>query len=217
MHSENMNRVSLAALGSILFAMLLVAFSNLVISPKRSSRSWLRAADVGARIHSRRRPRGAARGAAAGPARQGRRDQGPAIRQGLPDLSQFREGRGSQDRSAAMGRGGTADRLDPRLLLFRFAESGRRKLDVGSAQYDGFEPENGGVGHQDGLPGRKGPAEASRYSSLSPNPFGFAGPIPEVTRAGKHFPSRGKRNPNRSGSEFKGKGRRIQGFSFREL
>ena len=35
MHSENMNRVSLAALGSILFAMLLVAFSNLVISPKR--------------------------------------------------------------------------------------------------------------------------------------------------------------------------------------
>jgi cytochrome c len=34
MHSENVNRVSLAALGSILFAMLLVAFSNLVISPK---------------------------------------------------------------------------------------------------------------------------------------------------------------------------------------
>ena len=34
MDSENVNRVSLAALGSILFAMLLVAFSNLVISPK---------------------------------------------------------------------------------------------------------------------------------------------------------------------------------------
>ena len=34
MHSENVNRVSLAALGSILFAMLLVAFSHLVISPK---------------------------------------------------------------------------------------------------------------------------------------------------------------------------------------
>src|SRR6202167_952264 len=34
MHSENMNRVSLAALGSILFAMLLVASTNLVISQK---------------------------------------------------------------------------------------------------------------------------------------------------------------------------------------
>jgi len=34
MHSENVNRVSLAALGSILFAMLLVAFSNLVIVPR---------------------------------------------------------------------------------------------------------------------------------------------------------------------------------------
>jgi cytochrome c len=34
MDSENVNRVSLAALGSILFAMLLVAFSNLIISPK---------------------------------------------------------------------------------------------------------------------------------------------------------------------------------------
>jgi cytochrome c len=34
MDSENVNRVSLAALGSILFAMLLVAFSHLVISPK---------------------------------------------------------------------------------------------------------------------------------------------------------------------------------------
>src|SRR5271156_449558 len=34
MHSENVNRVSLAALGSVLFAMLLVAFSNLVISPR---------------------------------------------------------------------------------------------------------------------------------------------------------------------------------------
>src|SRR5277367_3295245 len=33
MDSENVNRVSLAALGSILFAMLLVAFSNLVLSP----------------------------------------------------------------------------------------------------------------------------------------------------------------------------------------
>ncbi len=34
MNSENVNRVSLAALGSVLFAMLLVAFSNLVISPR---------------------------------------------------------------------------------------------------------------------------------------------------------------------------------------
>ena len=34
MNSENVNRISLAALGSILFAMLLVAFSHLVISPK---------------------------------------------------------------------------------------------------------------------------------------------------------------------------------------
>jgi cytochrome c len=34
MDSENVNRVSLAALGSILFVMLLVAFSHLVISPK---------------------------------------------------------------------------------------------------------------------------------------------------------------------------------------
>jgi cytochrome c len=34
MDSENVNRVSLAALGSVLFAMLLVAFSNLVISPR---------------------------------------------------------------------------------------------------------------------------------------------------------------------------------------
>jgi cytochrome c len=34
MDSENVNRISLAALGSILFAMLLVAFSHLVISPK---------------------------------------------------------------------------------------------------------------------------------------------------------------------------------------
>ena len=49
-----MNRVSLAALGSMLFAMLLVAFSNLVISPRNPSRSRLRAADVGARDRSRR-------------------------------------------------------------------------------------------------------------------------------------------------------------------
>jgi cytochrome c len=34
MESVNVNRVSLAALGSVLFAMLLVAFSNLVISPR---------------------------------------------------------------------------------------------------------------------------------------------------------------------------------------
>jgi cytochrome c len=34
MESVNVNRVSLAALGSVLFVMLLVAFSNLVISPK---------------------------------------------------------------------------------------------------------------------------------------------------------------------------------------
>jgi cytochrome c len=34
MDSENVNRISLAALGSILFAMLLVAFSHLVIAPK---------------------------------------------------------------------------------------------------------------------------------------------------------------------------------------
>ncbi len=34
MDSENVNRISLAALGSILLAMLLVAFSNLVISRK---------------------------------------------------------------------------------------------------------------------------------------------------------------------------------------
>jgi cytochrome c len=34
MDSENVNRVSLAVLGSVLFAMLLVAFSNLVISPQ---------------------------------------------------------------------------------------------------------------------------------------------------------------------------------------
>ena len=34
MESANVNRVSLAALGSVLFVMLLVAFSNLVISPK---------------------------------------------------------------------------------------------------------------------------------------------------------------------------------------
>jgi cytochrome c len=34
MDSENVNRVSLAALGSVLFVMLLVAFSNLVISPR---------------------------------------------------------------------------------------------------------------------------------------------------------------------------------------
>jgi cytochrome c len=34
MDSVNVNRVSLAALGSVLFAMLLVAFSNLVISPQ---------------------------------------------------------------------------------------------------------------------------------------------------------------------------------------
>jgi cytochrome c len=34
MDSENVNRVSLAALGSVLFAMLLVALSNLVISPR---------------------------------------------------------------------------------------------------------------------------------------------------------------------------------------
>jgi cytochrome c len=34
MDSENVNRISLAALGSILFAMLLVAFSHLVISPR---------------------------------------------------------------------------------------------------------------------------------------------------------------------------------------
>jgi len=34
MHSVNVNRVSLAALGSVLFVMLLVAFSNLVISPQ---------------------------------------------------------------------------------------------------------------------------------------------------------------------------------------
>jgi cytochrome c len=34
MDSANVNRVSLAALGSVLFVMLLVAFSNLVISPK---------------------------------------------------------------------------------------------------------------------------------------------------------------------------------------
>lgn len=34
MESVNVNRVSLAALGSVLFVMLLVAFSNLVISPR---------------------------------------------------------------------------------------------------------------------------------------------------------------------------------------
>ena len=34
MDSANVNRVSLAALGSVLFVMLLVAFSHLVISPK---------------------------------------------------------------------------------------------------------------------------------------------------------------------------------------
>jgi cytochrome c len=34
MDSANVNRVSLAALGSVLFAMLLVAFSNLVMSPR---------------------------------------------------------------------------------------------------------------------------------------------------------------------------------------
>ena len=34
MDHENVNRISLAALGSILFAMLLVAFSHLVIAPK---------------------------------------------------------------------------------------------------------------------------------------------------------------------------------------
>ena len=217
MHSENMNRVSLAALGSILFAMLLVAFSNLVISPRNPAVPGFALPTSGPASTLAAAP--AAPPAEPLPALLAKADakKGAAIRQGLPDLSQFREGRGSQDRSAVVGRGRTADRLDPGLLLFRFAESGRRKLDVGSAQYDGFESENGGVGHQDVLPGRKRPTEASRHSGLSPNPFGFAGPIPEVTRAGKHFPSRGKRNPNRSGSEFKGKGRRIQGFSFREL
>jgi cytochrome c len=34
MDSENVNRISLSALGSVLFVMLLVAFSNLVISPR---------------------------------------------------------------------------------------------------------------------------------------------------------------------------------------
>ena len=34
MDHVNVNRVSLSALGSVLFVMLLVAFSNLVISPR---------------------------------------------------------------------------------------------------------------------------------------------------------------------------------------
>ena len=44
MDHVNVNRVSLAALGSVLFVMLLVAFSNLVISPRTPARPGLRAA-----------------------------------------------------------------------------------------------------------------------------------------------------------------------------
>ena len=191
MDSENVNRVSLAALGSILFAMLLVAFSNLVISPKTPAVPGFALPTSGGEFRSCRRSRCAALGAACRRCspRPTRRRANNTPRSARPvTISRRARVRKSGRRYGASPGGPIAS--VPGFSYSEFAERDRRKLDLGSAQYDGQQSENGGVRHQDGVPGRKGPAAASRHPGLSPDPFGLADPVPKVSATASQRKSR---------------------------
>src|SRR5574337_500686 len=122
MHLTEFNRVALTALGSVLFAMLLVAFSNLIFSPINPLKPGYPLPTGGTEQ--------AATAAAPGPARPRRRQEGRTGRACLHDLPQFRKGGRPENRSAALGRRRSSGRFDRGLLLLRFAQGRRRRLEL---------------------------------------------------------------------------------------
>ena len=161
MDHVNVNRFALSALGAVLFVMLLTAFSNLVLSPRTPKVPGFALPTSGPATE-----------AAAGPAEpeapplptllaKADATKGAQFAKVCQTCHNFEKGAGAKIGPPLYGRRRPADRLGPRLRLFRFAQSGRRKLDLRSPQRDGQQPEEGSVRHQDDVPGRERPTEAS--------------------------------------------------------
>ena len=122
MHAEDMNRIALVGFGSILFAMLVVAFSNLVFAPGRP-------AAPGYAL-----PTGTAAPAPAAAAAAAPEEPLPALlakadaKKGAQDAKicttchNFEKGAGPKVGPPLFGRRRAPDRLGCRLRLFRFAE-----------------------------------------------------------------------------------------------
>ena len=127
MDHVNVNRVSLSALGSVLFVMLLTAFSNLLLSPRTPKVPGFALPTAAPAAAPPPRPGGAGR-AAARPARQGRRRE---RRDRLPRSAKpvTISRRAAAPRSGRpLGRGWPQGRFGARLRVFRRDQGRGRRL-----------------------------------------------------------------------------------------
>ena len=185
MHRSRISTGSaLAVLGSILFAILLVAFSNLVFAPRAAQPCP--AIVLPTRPRRRPRPpRAAAPKEEPLPALLAKADakKGEQDAKICTTCHNFEKGAGPKIGPAALGRRRPSGRLGRRLRLFRFAQGRRRRLDLREARTMDHQSEGDRLGHQDGLRRRNGTAEARRHPGLSADALGLAGPVPEVSRS----------------------------------
>ena len=183
MDSENVNRVSLAALGSILFAMLLVAFSHLVISPKNPAVPGFALPTSALRPLPPPRPPQPPEEPLPALLAKADAKKGEQFAKVCLTCHNFEKGAGAKIGPPLWGVAGR-----PIASVPGFAYSDSLKAVGGNWTWEALNtmvsnPKIGGVGHQDDLPGREGPAEAGRHSRLSADPFRLARPVPEVSVA----------------------------------
>ena len=185
MDHVNVNRFSLSALGAVLFVMLLTAFSNLLLSSRTPKVPGFALPTSGPATEAAAGPGRAGSAAAADAARQGRRHKGRAIRQGLPNLPQFREGRWREDRPAdlwnVVGR--------PVASIPGFAYSDSLKGIGGNWTYEALNvmvsnPKKEASGTKMAFPGEKDAQRRADILDYLQTLCRLAGPVPEVRGAG---------------------------------
>ena len=205
MHAEDMNRIALVGFGSILFAMLVVAFSNLVFAPGRPA------------VPGYALPTGTSAPAPAAAAAAPPEEPLPALlakadaKKGAQDAKicttchNFDKGGAAEGRPAALWRRRPPDRLGCRLRLFRFAEGCRRRLDLRGFNKMITNPKSEASGTKMAFPGEADAAQARRHPGLSADAQRLAGSVPEVSAAASSRQSAGignrreRRAPARSG------------------
>ena len=183
MDHVNVNRVALSALGSVLFVMLLTAFSNLLLSPRTP------------KVPGFALPTAApATATAAAPAAAPEEPLPPLlakadVQKGEQDVKicetchNFKEGAGAKIGPDLWNVVGRPVASYPGFVYSDALKKPRRRLDLRKAQYLDHRPEGDGPGHQDGLRRGKERAEAGRHPGLSAHAQRQAGPAAEVSAA----------------------------------
>ena len=129
MDHVNVNRVSLSALGSVLFVMLLVAFSNLVISPRNPKVPGF-ALPTGAATAPAEAPKAAPETPLPVVLAKADPKKGEQDAKICETCHNFTGGQGPENRAGPVGRRWPQGRFSPRLRLFRRAQRRERRLVV---------------------------------------------------------------------------------------